>query len=421
MNLPGDSDAIQPLAVAFVAAILPDSELANYPAASTPGNRFQHGVLNALLAHGIDTSVISLRPVSSYPRSRRLFFRRTDSVLGDSVPYRQIGFINAGPFKTLTAGLTSFFAIWRWAKQHRRERRIMLFYNAYNPSAWVGIAAAWLTCSKVITIVADLRVPGSGGGDPSLLRRIEYQIAIARLRHVDALVSVTESIAADFAEGVPVLFLDGGVPDDMLSPLPTPTLPGLGDQAAVARRPEGNAFVVLYAGSLTNLAGVPLLLEAFKQLHEPTFRLWITGEGELESVVDRAAATDPRIRYLGKLSRQDLLATYAVADILVNPHSTVLLTARYVFPSKLLEYLASGLPVITTATPEIAADYGDLCAVIDREEPQALAETIKQFAGMPLAERLERAMAARATVIEKRGWSRQGQRLVQFLKKQGSV
>jgi glycosyltransferase involved in cell wall biosynthesis len=411
----GSTARVRRLVVALVAAILPDGALANYPAASLAGNKFQHGVLNALLAHGIDTSVISLRPVSSYPRSRRLFFRGADGALGEGVPYQQIGFINAGPLKTLTAAFASFFAIWRWARQHRGERRVMLFYNAYNPSAWVGIAAAWLTRSKVIIIVADVRVPGSGGGDPSMLRRIEYQIAVASLRRVDALISVTRRIAADFAAGVPVLFLEGGVPDDMLAPLPTPALPRLRGETTVAQTPERNPFVVMYAGSLTELAGVPLLLQAFKRLHHPRFCLWIIGGGELESVVRHAAATDPRIQCFGRLSRPDLLATYTAADVLVNPHSTALLTARYVFPSKLLEYLASGRPVITTATPEIAANYGDLCTVLNPEEPQALADAIMRVAAMPAVDRLTRAAEARVAVVERCAWSRQGRRLVRFL------
>jgi glycosyltransferase involved in cell wall biosynthesis len=401
---------VRPLVVAFVAPILPDGELANYSAASPSGNRFQHGVLNALLAHGIDTTVISLRPVSSYPRSRRLFFRGADGALGEGVPYRQIGFINAGPLKTLTVAFTSFFVIWRWARQHRGKRRVMLFYNAYNPTAWVGILAAWLTRSKVITIVADVRVPGSGGGDASLLRRLEYQIAVASLPRMDAIVSVTHRIVADFAAGVPFLLLDGGVPDDMLAPLPAPAL-----QKADAGAPDSNPFVVLYAGSLSHLAGVPLLLEAFKRLDHLRFRLWIIGGGELEPVVRQAGAADTRIQYLGKLSRRDLLGTYTGADVLVNPHSTVLLTARYVFPSKLLEYLASGRPVITTATPEIAADYRDLCTVLGREEPQALADTIMRVAAMPAVDRQVRAAEARVAVIKRCAWSRQGRRLVRFL------
>src|SRR5690349_110942 len=101
----------QPLAVAFVAAILPDSELPNYPAASIPGNRFQHGVLSALLTAGINTNVISLRPVSSYPQSRKLIFRGVDGTLCGIVPYRQIGFINAGLIKTVTAAISCFFVI----------------------------------------------------------------------------------------------------------------------------------------------------------------------------------------------------------------------------------------------------------------------------------------------------------------------
>jgi glycosyltransferase involved in cell wall biosynthesis len=412
----GHTANTQPLAVAFVASIVPDESLAKYPAASRAGHRFKHGVLNALLGHGIDTSVISLRPVSSYPRSQRLFYRGTDGVFSDGVPFRQIGFINAGPLKTLTVAFTSFLAIWRWTRQHPNARRVMLFYNPYNPSAWVGIVAAWLTRSKMITIVADVRVPGSGGGDPSLLRRVEYQLAVGSLRRVNALVSVTRRIAADFAVGVPALHLDGGVPDDMLSPLPTPILSSR--DGTTARTSGHNSFVLLYAGSLTELAGVPLLLQAFERLDDAAFRLWITGSGELESVVGRAAAMDPRIQYFGNLSRKKLLAKFAAADVLVNPHSTVLRTAHYVFPSKLLEYLASGRPVITTATPEIVADYGDLCSVIDPEEPQALADAVLRVAAIPAEDRLIRAAAARVAVIERRSWPRQGKRLVHFLEQQ---
>ena len=147
-SVTGGAGKAEPLVVAFVAPILSDCEVANYPAASPPGNRFQHGVLSALLAHDIETSVIALRPVSSYPRSQQLFFRGADGLLSHGVPYRQIGFINAGPLKTLTAAFTSFFAIWRWVLQQDGKRRVILFYNAYNPSAWVGILAGWLTRRK---------------------------------------------------------------------------------------------------------------------------------------------------------------------------------------------------------------------------------------------------------------------------------
>jgi len=294
----------------------------------------------------------------------------------------------------------------------------MLFYNAYNPSAWVGVVAAWLTRSKMITIVADVRVPGAGGGGASLLRRMEFHIAVASLRRVDAIVPVTRNIVADFAAGLPFLFLDGGVVDDMLAPLPAPALPKPLGGADATRATDSDAFVVLYAGSLNDMAGVPFLLKAFERIDHPRFRLWITGAGELEGVVREAAALDTRIRYFGMLPRADLLARYAAADVLVNPNSTTLLTARYVFPSKLLEYLASGRPVITTATPEIAAGYGALCTVLDREEPQALADAILRVAATPVAVRLAHAAAARGAVIERFAWSRQGRRLVQFLEEQ---
>src|SRR4029077_18561277 len=116
------------------------------------------------------------------------------------------------------------------------------------------------------------------------------------LRHMDAIVSVTHCSAMDFAAGVPFLLLNGGVPDDMLEPMPPPAWRKAYVSATDAETPDSNPFVVLYAGSLNDLAGVPLLLQAFQRLEDARFRLWITGRGELEPVVRHAAAMDTHIR-----------------------------------------------------------------------------------------------------------------------------
>ncbi|HEV8409463.1 MAG TPA: glycosyltransferase [Gemmatimonadaceae bacterium] len=386
-------------------------------AESAAGVRFQRAVIATLRHHDLAVSVVSLRPVVSYPRSSQVLFRAADETIENGVDVRQVGFLNLRILKTVTAAATAFGSLLRWARAHRHERRIMLFYNAYNPSCWAGIAAARITGSTVMAIVADVHVPGSGDVGGSLFRRIEHRIAVAGLRRMDAILPLTRATAEDWAPGVPFQQFDGGVPDDMLSLASSSTAADRKRDTSTATG-EDNAFVVVYSGRLSELGGIELLLNAFGRITDTRFRLVVTGRGELESLVRAAVERDHRIRYLGFVEREHLLEIYQSADLLVNPHSTTLLSARYVFPSKLLEYIASGRPVLTTATPEIADEYRDLCSVIAVESADAVAGDIQRIAREPESTRLARSAAARQTVIDRRGWAIQGDRLVSFLVEQ---
>jgi glycosyltransferase involved in cell wall biosynthesis len=116
------------------------------------------------------------------------------------------------------------------------------------------------------------------------------------------------------------------------------------------------------------------------------------------------------------VDRAQLLREYAAADLLVNPHRTDLASSRHVFPSKLLEYLACGRPVLTTALPWMAAEYGHCCHVLDDESPEGVAAALAGLASIPVEERLDQARRARAWVLAEKSWDRQGERLGAFLR-----
>ena len=64
------------------------------------------------------------------------------------------------------------------------------------------------------------------------------------------------------------------------------------------------------------------------------------------------------VRYLGFVEREELLRTMQRGLVLVNPRPPSLPEHRYNFPSKILEYLATGRPVISTTSADIAEEYG---------------------------------------------------------------
>ena len=133
-------------------------------------------------------------------------------------------------------------------------------------------------------------------------------------------------------------------------------------------------FIFFWAGRLEHVKGIDLLLEAAKILAEKadrTFVIRLAGKGSCRRELERQAKklkVKDRIRFLGRLSRDEMLKELQGASCFVLP-------SRYeAFGVALIEALATGLPVIATASggPDhlVTRDNGLL---IDRGDPKALA------------------------------------------------
>ena len=101
----------------------------------------------------------------------------------------------------------------------------------------------------------------------------------------------------------------------------------------------------LFVGRFIERKGIDVLLAAFHRAGRG--ELWLAGDGPLRSFIEKEAANDQRIRYLGYADEESLPDLYSQADVLVVP--------SLFEPWGLVvhEALAYGLPVI--ATDQVAA------------------------------------------------------------------
>lgn len=115
--------------------------------------------------------------------------------------------------------------------------------------------------------------------------------------------------------------------------------------------PEKEKIIVMYSGILEKVTGVDLLIEAFSNLALINTELIITGDGSLSLWITEAAAKYENIKYLGCLPYEEYMDRLMSADILVNPRNMNLHENEYNFPSKIMEYLATGKIIISTKFP----------------------------------------------------------------------
>jgi glycosyltransferase involved in cell wall biosynthesis len=103
------------------------------------------------------------------------------------------------------------------------------------------------------------------------------------------------------------------------------------------------------------------------------------------------------------------------AAVLVNPRPSRLLENRYNFPSKLMEYMASGRPILSTATSDVAEHYGSGLIVLEDETPQGLARCLERSVALPAGTRAALGARARAAV-DGATWRIEAERILAFIR-----
>ncbi len=391
----------------FVGAVVPDEAAFRNPAFSPAGQMCQENLLLGMKHAGMPASaVLSVRPIPSFPRARRLWVGGGRAMLPEGIEVTLLPFLNLTPLKQIGIGLSVLWRIllWGWRTRTAR-RRIVLTYNLSVPPGLFTWLAAKLIGAKAVAMVYDVEVPGQTV--PWSIRRwLDLWLHRWVLPRFDGIISISDAIVRDLAPGHHYLRVEGGIRQDVIGQ--TGADPSqFGDDRA--------GLTIVFAGSLDEPNGVSLMLDAFSRL-PGGYRLRIAGRGPLEDKVRQAAASDSRIDYLGFLPHRQVLALYRSADLLVSARLTKGLNTRYFFPSKLMEYLASGVPVISTCTGHVEEEFGGFVYLLREETAESLAGLIAAIAASPRAERIEMGRRARGYMAAHKTWDSQSARVVTYLR-----
>ena len=114
---------------------------------------------------------------------------------------------------------------------------------------------------------------------------------------------------------------------------------------------------IVYAGTLAKQYNILNLLSAFKKISDPNVMLIICGDGDTKDEIIRESQEDSRIKYLGVLPRNEVIKIMESAWVLVNPRENKQDFTNYSFPSKTIDYLLAGRPIICQKLEAIPQEY----------------------------------------------------------------
>jgi glycosyltransferase involved in cell wall biosynthesis len=172
---------------------------------------------------------------------------------------------------------------------------------------------------------------------------------------------------------------------------------------------------ILYTGTLAKRYGILNLLEAFAMIKDEKYRLWICGDGDVKNEINKRAKSDFRITNFGQISREEVLILQKKATVLVNPRTSEGDYTKYSFPSKTMEYLASGTPCILNRLGGIPDEYFEYCFISKDETIMGLYETIIKVCEKDQSELNEFGNKAKKFINENKSPKKQCEKIYKML------
>lgn len=151
------------------------------------------------------------------------------------------------------------------------------------------------------------------------------------------------------------------------------------------REPEvRDSFHLIFAGALEEYNSISEMIEACRLLNESEterikYILTICGSGSLSPVAAEAALAQKEIQYLGLVPNSEVQERLSLSHLALNPRDMDSPITEFAFPSKLIDLLAAGIPIVSTPVmnAEILSKYA---RVIPANDPASIVKAVRDVA-----------------------------------------
>lgn len=306
---------------------------------------FQRKILSGFETIGIHASVVSAPAVGAFPQRSRWMLCKS---LGQSSQFHYVPFCNIWGYRNLSQ-THALKKVVRHYLQHNSDERILIYvYSAHNPFISAAHYAKTLRPDvKICFIVPDLpqymNLESSRSAVYDFFKKYDTRAILNNSKCADAFLVLTEQMKEQLNVGSRPCMVQEGI-----IRMAVPHTESL-------RRDSRKRIV--YTGKLYKQFGIPLLVDTFMKMHDAGLELILCGTGDAADYVMQCAKQDSRIDYRGFVSPAEAAETVRSADILVNPRTDHADYTKYSFPSKNLEYLMSGHPVVACMLEGIPPVY----------------------------------------------------------------
>ena len=391
------------MSIIFVGSTVDRETLKTLHDASVAGNKMELGFMHGFACNGINIIGVSVEAHGMWRFNHQPCYIRAKQIKDDEILIKTVPYINIPIIKQLMIQHMLKKELNRVLSTDEFHNSTIVVYNTMSIFARPVLRTAKKQGLNAIAIVADLPIREK----KNMVRRIEDRRQIESIGRMSDIIPLTKQIALDFAPDLPYCVVEAGCnPDDY------------GDDDLQLDTSSYNN--VVFSGTLNLLSGIELIINAMRAVKNHDIILDIYGDGPLRQFVETAAKSTHNIHYHGKVTNDQMIAIQKKAGLLVCPREKDSFTTKYTFPSKILEYICSGVPVLSNRLPGIPSEYEQYINYTASESEADWAYAIDTILQPEqYAKYTEKARKARECVPATKTWKRQVERVLTQMKKQG--
>ena len=362
-----------------------------------PGQAVQK--YNRLLAEGLgNVPGISVFAVSEIPITRNnhksLLYRGRDEKV-NGVRYHYLPLINIHGIKDIGAVLSGFLSCVRLAVG--AGRRTFVIADILNaPVALGSYIASRFAHIRYIAVVTDLPEYVYSSHDKAY-----SAVSRALLKRADSFVFLTKQMNDRYNRGRKPYVVIEGLVDNR--------------KRKESFHKTDDVFRVVYTGSIHKKYGIGMLAEGFVRAGLSGAELHIYGNGDMKEELEKLSSQHENIYYHGSVIIEEAVRAQENAALLVNPRPSEGEYTKYSFPSKTMEYMVSGRPVLMTGLEGMPVEYHEHVWLLEDETVEGMASALKRIYEKAPSELSEKGQKAREFVLNNKNNAAQAQRLVREL------
>ena len=313
-------------------------------------NAFQWGVITGLAANNVNYSVLSYPLLPVYPiRFKSIFTPKAPIVFNGSVIGSMRRYCTIVGIKPLSIIYRLRDDVEKWILSNdNSEKKTILIYSTYTfyLKAILPLKKKYknLTVAVIITDLIDdaLNFTQNNTFFKKIQVNRDFKYIKEAYSQIDKFILLTSAMTEKIPEAKENYIVVEGICSNVNTLHP---------------KKEPSVRSILYTGTLQKFVGINEFVDAFHKVSNENLKLVICGAGASSQYIDNIAKMDSRIIYKGLVSREEALRLQKEATFLVNPRKPTEDITRYSFPSKTMEYLSSGTPMIGYLLAGIPSDY----------------------------------------------------------------
>lgn len=340
-------------------------------------------MVKGLKKNGVEVTCLTGRPITTKTHERFIWGGKSECENGIKFVYMPC--INNPIIKQVLYLICSFFYGLIWAYRNRKDGALVtdILCGPITKGSALGARIAGIPVNGIVT---DLPNMLTFDKKDSKAKQILRRLSINPFKLCTHFTPLTEQMCEVInKKHKPYVIVEGLVDSEM--------------KAATRFLHEDGKRHICYTGQIYEQFGVKTMIEAFMKVESENVVLDIYGPGALSDRMPEYIEKDKRIVYHGCVPIEEAVKAQLGAYLLVNPRPSNEEFTKYSFPSKNVEYMVSGTPLLTTNLPGMPQEYHDYVFLIKNESVEGMADAFREILEMTDEEVVSKGIMGREFVL----------------------